>query len=70
MAAHNHKAPLADLQQRVNALENALNENGLVNEATHDTITGHCENNLGPRKLLQVSHAHQHNARINAGDSL
>ena len=34
MAAHNHKAPLSDVQLRVKALENVLVEKGLVDEAT------------------------------------
>lgn len=48
MSAHNHQAPLSDVQLRVKALENVLTEKGLVDEATLDAIIDHYENKVGP----------------------
>ena len=54
MAAHNHGAPLTDLQLRVKALEAVLTDKGLVDEATLDTLTDHYENKVGPHIGAQI----------------
>jgi len=50
----NHRAPLTDVQLRVNALESILAEKGLVDQATLDVIIDHYETKVGPHVGARV----------------
>jgi len=51
---HSHDAPLSDIEQRVNRLEELLIEKGLVDPQAMDALVDTYENRVGPRNGARV----------------